>query len=280
MKKLLTAAAVVAIAFSGAASADSIFIDSGTDFGSNGSTQTGWFDSLQFTYASSSTLSDNDNNNVVSIGDTIVSNSGMAVATTQDSVLSTHATSLLGLGFGDDNGFWGGGSVTPGQWGVTFGFTNVQGQLTSSGFVYGSGTINLYTFDAYAVATAASGATDISANLTHLFDLDVAAGGDTGVATVFTGAVSNFFNNPNAFNIAYGNGSKTFPEASMLAGGLRFLTSNDTQGLVGQSYNGSSTLATNGQHEGSVTFSVPEPTSLAILGLGLLGFAGTRRRKS
>jgi len=29
-----------------------------------------------------------------------------------------------------------------------------------------------------------------------------------------------------------------------------------------------------------VTVSVPEPTSIAILGLGLLGLAGARRRKS
>jgi len=33
-------------------------------------------------------------------------------------------------------------------------------------------------------------------------------------------------------------------------------------------------------HNASLTFDVPEPTSLAILGLGLLGFAGTRRRKA
>ena len=277
MKKLLTAA-VVAIAFAGTASADPIFIDNGVDFGPNGSTQTSWFDSLQITYASSSSLTDADNNGFVSLGDTITSNSGMALATTQNSILSTHATSLLGLGFGDDNGFWSGGSASVGQWGITFGFTNVQGILTASGFQYGSGTINMYAFDAFAVANAGSGGADISGDLTHLFDLDIAAGGDTGVSTVFMGNVSNF--SDNSFNIKYGNGSATFPEAALASGGLRFLTSNDTQGIVGASFNGNPTLAINGQHEGSVSFSVPEPTSIAILGLGLLGFAGARRRKS
>jgi hypothetical protein len=277
MRKLLTAA-VVAIAFAGTASADPIFVDNGVDFGPNGSTQTDWFDSLQFTYASSSSLTDNDSNNVVSIGDTITSNSGMAIAQTQASVLQTHATSLLGLGFGDDNGFWNGGAASVGQWGITFGFTNVQGMLTASGFQYGSGTINMYAFDAFAVANAASGAADISADLTHLFDLDIVAGGDTGVSTVFVGNVSNF--SDNSFNIKYGNGSATFPQAALASGGLRFLTSNDTQGIVGTSFNGNPTLAIGGQHEGSVTFSVPEPASIAILGLGLLGFAGARRRKS
>lgn len=33
-------------------------------------------------------------------------------------------------------------------------------------------------------------------------------------------------------------------------------------------------------HDGNMSFDVPEPASVAILGLGLLGFAGARRRKS
>ncbi|WP_076417757.1 flocculation-associated PEP-CTERM protein PepA [Colwellia sp. UCD-KL20] len=34
------------------------------------------------------------------------------------------------------------------------------------------------------------------------------------------------------------------------------------------------------QHDGNMTFNVPEPASVAILGLGLLGFAGARRSKA
>jgi len=242
---------------------------------------------MQFTYVSESTLTDGNGSiaadGVVSIGDTILSNSGMALGQTAGNVLDTHATNLLGLGFGDDNGFWSGGTPTAGQWGITFGFADITGALTNTGFVYDSGSINLYSFDAFEVAAAeaATGAgTDVSSHLTHLFNLSVASGGDTGNSTVFTGDVINFFNNPSTFNIAYNNGSKTFEEASLLPGGLQFLVSNDTQALPTTDFGGSSTLEITGQHEGSIAFSVPEPTSIAILGLGLLGFAGARRRKA
>jgi len=280
MKKLLTAA-VVALSFAGTVSADPIFIDNGVDFGSNSSTQTSWFDSLQFTYASESLLTDVNGDNVISVGDTIASNSGMALGTTAGNVLATHSTALLGLGFGDANGFWSGGAPTAGQWGITFGFTDIEGVLTNAGFQYSAGTINLYAFDAFAVATAslAGANTDVSGSLTHLFDLNITIGGDTGNSTVFSGDIIDFFG-PDTFNIAYGNGSETFSDASLLPGGLQFLVSNDTQGLVGNSFGGETTLLVEGQHEGSVTFNVPEPASIAILGLGLLGFAGARRRKS
>jgi len=43
---------------------------------------------------------------------------------------------------------------------------------------------------------------------------------------------------------------------------------------------GQGTVYVSANHNASLTFNVPEPTSLAILGLGLLGFAGTRRRKA
>jgi len=282
MKKLLTAA-VVALSFAGTVSADPIFIDNGVDVNGSGSTQTSWFDSLQFTYASQSLLTDVDGDGVVSIDDTIVSNSGMALGQTAGNVLATHATNLLGLGFGDDNGFWNGGAPTAGQWGITFGFTDISGVLTNTGFQYNAGTINLYAFDAAAVAAAAAAtgaSTDVSASITHLFDLNVATGGDTGNSTVFSGDIIDFFG-PDTFNIAYGNGSETFSAAALLPGGLQFLVSNDTQGLVGSEFaEEETTLEVSGQHEGSVTFNVPEPTSIAILGLGLLGFAGARRRKS
>jgi len=43
---------------------------------------------------------------------------------------------------------------------------------------------------------------------------------------------------------------------------------------------GAGTVHVTALHNASVSFDVPEPTSIAILGLGLLGLAGVRRRKS
>jgi len=43
---------------------------------------------------------------------------------------------------------------------------------------------------------------------------------------------------------------------------------------------GAGTVHVSALHNASVTFDVPEPTSIAILGLGLLGLAGVRRRKA
>lgn len=291
MKKLLTAS-MVALSFAGTVSADPIFIDTGVDFsagtttGAMGSTTTtGWFDSLGFAYSSESTLTDADGDGTLTVGDTIVSNAGMSIGTTVDDILNTNADSLQLLGFDDKNGFWdANGTPTAGQWGITFGFDKMVGVLTNTGFQYTSGTINLFAFDAKAIVDAHSIgglSADISSALMPLFNLNIASGGDTGNSTVFTGNVINF--NPAAttnFNIGYGTASKTFKQASILPGGLQFTTSNDTQGFFPTSFNGNSSLVVSGQHDGSVTFNVPEPASIAILGLSLLGFAGARRRKS
>jgi len=282
------AASLMSMMVVGTASADSIFIDTATDYNASGSTATTWFDSLGFIYNSETTVTDTDNSfqgdpaDYISVGDATSTDVGLSIGTTLGDLLGSRANSLNGLAAsflgGDDNGFVDGQT----NWAITFGITDLLGTVTSIdggtiGLNYQTATLNMYLYDFNNLPGGATLATDISAGLVHLLDLEITTGGDTGNSTVLTGHGDNFTNG-DIFNIAYQNSSITFEAASLLGSGLQFLISNDTQG-TGTSFTNEGLLLT-GSHEGSIEFSVPEPTSLAILGLGLLGFAGTRRRKA
>jgi len=294
MKKILPLA-LVALLTAGTASADSIYINVGHDYDSGdnaqsvNTTSTGWFDALQFTYDSETVFSDADNNGFFTAGDTFSSTAGMGLAQTFAALNGSVTTNLNGGFFPGENGF---GDVNEG-WAITFGITNLTGQVISTGpnptdlsLQYNSGTLSMYFYEYEGILAPNA---DISGDLVHVLDMNIFGGAPDGDSTNFAGNITTFGADTvngvaagNVFNIAYGNGVKTFAEASVLDGGLRFGMSNDTQGsLFGAYADGvGSTQKVNGQHEGSVAFEVPEPTSLAILGLGLLGFAGTRRRKA
>jgi len=290
MKKFIPLAIVTMLAAS-SASADSIYIDVGNDYnaGDNGQSvnnnSTGWFDALQFTYDSETEFTDFNNDGVLSAGDTFAANAGMALATTFGSLNNSRGTNLNGGFFPGGNGFADFGNGAGNGWAITFGITNLTGQVNANGTLgYNTGTISMYFYEFAGILPAA---TDISGDLVHLFDMDITTGFTDGDSTNFNGDISNFgMGNVNGvaagsvFNIAYGGGPTTFANAAALPGGLFFDISNDTQGSLFQNYaavGGTQTVL--GQHEGSVAYSVPEPTTLAILGLGLLGFAGTRRSK-
>lgn len=277
MKKLITAA-IVALSFAGTAAASQIYIDVGADFGGNsntaaGSTTTGWVDQLAIRYESGSQIFDNDNSGALSFGDTILSKGGVnnpnyaGPSSLIDNLVNSFEPAQLGS-FGPSNNDFNN------DWGLTFGFDDLAGFWNGTGMSYTSGTISMYYYN-------------IDANpvsLVRLFDLNVSGGGDTGQATVLSGSLSNFstdtVNGVNAgdvFNTALGS-FEDWTNASP-SNNVYFGASQDTQPLTGVTFvNGVATVG--GTHNGSINFQVPEPASIAILGLGLLGLAGARRRKS
>jgi len=272
MKKLLIAA-IAAISFTGTATADQIYIDVGVDFGGNankaaGSTTTGWLNQLATQYDSTSTLTDNDNNGVLSAGDSILSKGGIfndnfnSLADISNNLISSFEPQQTLFGGPSHNDFGA-------DWGLTFGFSDLMGFWSGTGMVYTSGTISMYYYDG-----SETGVND----LTRLFDLNVVSGGDTGNSTVLAGYLSNFGAgtvNGVAVSDVFNTSSGSFSDSDAVYFGV----SQDTQPLTGLNFvNG--VAAIGGTHNGSINFQVPEPTTLAILGLGLLGFAGVRRRNS
>ena len=278
MKKLITAA-LVSLAFAGTATADQIYINNGVDYGGNnadtaaGDTTTGWKSSLDLTYVSNSTVTDVDGSGTISAGDTILSTGGLVGG----ALLGNNAVgSLITAEFGgtgpSDNDY---GS----SWALSFRFTDLMGTFDGTDFSYTSGNIDWLLFD-----TTNGFGTEV-----HLFTTTVNSHYYASGNQVFSGEIGNFGTGTvngvavgDIFNIAYGNSSMTFEEyAATMSQNVRFrIDQNTDQPNVTGSNAQAGEIYISGKHNGSLEFAVPEPATIAILGLGLLGFAGARRRKS
>ncbi|MBA6290416.1 PEP-CTERM sorting domain-containing protein [Colwellia sp. MB3u-4] len=291
MKKLISTLIALSLAgsLSATVAADEFYIDIGTNNGGNsntaaGDTTTGWLDQLSVRYESTSVITDGGTGaaNSLSAGDTILSKGGVnndnfdgtqLQASLTGNLINNFEPAQIGGNGPSNNGYLNGSLV----WGLTFGFDDLVGSWNGTSFVYSGGTLSMYYFD---------NSMSVVSDLVRLFDLNVSSGGDTGIATVLNGTLGNFgalsavngVDAADVFNFALGSfGDLSGPPNNRT---VSFNASQDTQPVGPLVFSGGS-AETGATHNGSVNFTqVPEPTSLAILGLGLLGFAGARRRKA
>ncbi|MBU1308833.1 MAG: PEP-CTERM sorting domain-containing protein [Gammaproteobacteria bacterium] len=293
----IKALALVASLLAAPVIAQPIYIDIGANYGGNankaaGSTTTGLLEELQFNYNSWSTIQDN-NGDGIGVGDIITSTGG-----------------LKGSGFNNFAGLFGNNSISsflPQQfgafgpsnngykngWELSFGFDNLVGVLDAFGGVqWQSGTISFY-------ATTDVSQCAISNNtncFTQLFDMEVTSGGNIPSATILSGYLTNFNEIDSINGVLAGDIFNIKPGPT----GQSFLDMHKELALKGQqqafnfkvdqnvaalpapvSYDPVTktyTLAP-ALHDGSISFSVSEPTSVAVLGLGLLGLGFSRRNK-
>jgi len=287
MKKLLTSVAVLA-SLSGTAVADQLTWDATWGASTSAGVQ---FPISEFViaYNSQSLVTDNGDG-VLSAGDTIQSFGGFG-----PNGFNSFASGLetQGLGGLDMNNI---GSFSPNpfptmpgygnDYAFTFFFNDLMGTFNGSDFVYNSGTLQ------FGLVSLVPANTGLSAGFHNLFDLNISSGGPVTAAgqvkQVFNGTVGNFANNAGSdFSLTNSGKTKTLADWAAL-GDVRWGSNQTvTAGFAGFAStpldikfdsNGQAVLAAN--HTGRFSMQVPEPTTIAILGLGLLGMAGASRRKA
>ena len=275
MKKSLLAMSVLLAA--GGASADPFYLDIGTNYGPAGGqvcpTCTSMKDEFTFTYQSSTTIFDTVNDNVIGAGDLLSTDGGLAVgALNNNQVNGFNPNQVFNT---DSNNGYGTNYL------ISFSVTGLNGMVTgvSGGgvplFTYGPGLMELFvTFD--------------GVTFNNFMDVAITGGGATGVSTILLGK-ADFTSVDAGYNDLIHSGTTTclgsdsfFDIWTNCGTGtdIQFFASFDTNIFVSDfTYDPvTDTFGLTTNHDGSATFSVPEPGTLALLGGSLILMGGMARR--
>lgn len=282
MKKSLLAAALMAVG--GSATAAPFYLDIGTNYDGQIApagdkvcdTCTSLKNELLFTYESSTTIVDMDASLSISAGDSLTTDGGLAVGDLANNMVTGFTPNEV-FGANSNNGY-------STNWLMSFSVTGLDGVVTGVSpegvplFTYGPGLLELYvTFD--------------GVTFNNFMDIIITGGGATGVSTILTGT-ADFTNVDAGFNDLFHSG--TFDcmgdssfyaiwancgegAGEMLA--INFFASFDTNIFVSDfDFDGVDTFTLTSDHDGSASFAVPEPSTLALLGGTMLLLGGMARR--
>ena len=289
-KSLLSVSLAASLGFGAAANAALILEDVTIDFSSVGGPVVTGVDAIGFNDAPFvAVLNDTNLNGTVDVGETYtVTGKGAA-----SSLISNTDGNISPLGFGL-NGFFEltfdfslqvmvTPSVVPGQ----INFTHMP---SANALRFYLDDLDVANADGGVKSNPGTGAGYTDGNLILTFEVLGGEGGSVNVTTLFDGSDDATFrletvNQAGVFRDASGN--EFTPESTLALTDSNFdLDSNDNNALD-ETRGGFGCTASNqsagffcGVEDGTVRFAVPEPGTLAILGLGLLGLGWSARRKT
>lgn len=288
--KLLAVSALIAAGTS-TAQAGQFYIDNGVNFAPDtvpptkvNATSTALKNELTVKYQSSTDIFFSNPAAGIQVGDSIITSGGLAVGTLPfNSITSLNPDQVFGTGFAD-NGFGD-------DWILSFSFTNLAG--TVNGFAGSFPTLN-YTSGTIEMLYSLDGTT-----FNNFMDLEVTGSALTGGANLELRGFVDFTNVDAGFEdlfrlpdgTSFYNAWQQVPPLEIV-----FIVDQNTNPALAtvtpfgpgaggatpaNGFAGADGITITSNHDGSVTFqAVPEPSTVALLGLGLLGFGAKLRKKA